>query len=738
MFCGNLTEAQRFLRCTPGNNPLFYFFQPDGSLVRQNAVVDFRDQTAGASSNTIGGLGSTLRNTGQLFPQTEIYVGNLLAHFDISDAFRPFVEAKYVRVNSFQEGQPSFFQGSLPGFFGDGVPELTCDNGFLSAQALATLQSIGRCATPTSVIGISRFNVDLGGRRQDVRRETYRIVGGVEGTFNGDTKYEVSLNYGRFDSHVDFLNNLQLFDINGNPAGFSNAIDAVRAPNGSIQCRINTDADPANDDPACVPLNVFGFGAPSQAAIDYIQTTGFSDERAEEFVASAFISGDFSDVFELPGGPIGFALGGEYRKEKARSAFDPLTASGGTFLNAIQPFTPPDFDVKEAYAELRVPLLANVPFVEELTFEAAYRYSDYNTAVDKVDAYNLGGVYSPFQGLRIRGNYSTSVRAPTQGDLFSTNSQNFAFIGDPCDVQNRTGGPNPAARQANCAAAGIPANFINQPARDRSTGFLSGGNPTLTEETGKSFSIGAVIEPKQFVPGLALTVDYYNIKVSNLIATLTAQTIINQCYDNAGGLDNPFCATVARNADFTFADPAVISGGINFAKQETQGIDFELSYNKKFDNGMAVRANILGTYVLELTNFIDPTDPARADRQLSELGDPDIALSYGVNFDLGTFQIGYSGRYIGKQFISTYEATNDFNGRPPTNLDVFEVTQRKYPEVFYHNIRGQVDVNEDFLFYAGIDNFLDTIPPFGLLGTAGGDPYDTVGRYFYAGIRANF
>lgn len=739
--CANLAPAVRLARCNSNNQPLQFFFQPDGTLARNNPVLDFRNITAGgvansaSSSNTIGGFGSTLRNSGQIFPETEVYVANVLGHFDISDAFRPFVEAKYVRVNSFQEGQPSFFQGSLTGFFGVPTQELRCDNPFLSAQAFATLQSIGRCATPTSTISISRFNVDFGARQSEIRRETYRIVGGVEGVFNGDTRYEIALNYGRFDSHVDFLNNLQLQDINGNPAGFTNAIDAVRAANGTIQCRINADNNPANDDPACVPLNVFGFGAPSQAALDYINTTGFSDERAEQFVASGFVSGDFSDLFQLPGGPIGFALGAEYRQEKARSAFDPLTASGGTFLNRILPFDPPNLDVLEGFAELRIPLLANLPFAEELTIEAAYRYSDYNTAADTVDAYNLGGVYSPFPGLRIRGNYSTSVRVPTQSDLFSPLSQNFAFISDPCDVSFINANPN---RARNCAAAGVPVGFVNQPARDRSTGFVQGGNLALTEENGKSFAIGAVIEPRQLVPGLAITVDYYNIKVENLIATLGAQTIISSCFDSPSGINNPFCAVVSRNPDFTFADPAVISGGINFARQETQGIDFEVSYNRRFDNGQALRANLLGTYVIELTNFINPSDPDFGNRQLSNLGDADINLSYGVNYDFGSVQLGYSGRFIGEQFVFGFETTNGFRGRQPTNPDVASPSQLKFPETFYHNVRVQFDVNDDFQFYTGVDNVLDTKPPFGLLGTGGGDPFDTVGRYFFAGVRANF
>ncbi|NKB15860.1 MAG: TonB-dependent receptor [Sphingomonadales bacterium] len=715
-----------------------YFFLPNGNLVLNNPDLDFRDITAGGSTNTVGGLGSTLRNTGQLFPTLERINVNLLAHFELSDAFRPFIEAKYARIESFQEGQPSFFQGSIPGFFGGGS-NLRCDNPFLNAQAYAQLQTIGRCdpaiafgAANPQTFNISRFNVDFGGRRQDVLRETYRVVGGVEGTFNDDWRYEISANYGRFDERVDFLNNLLLFDADFNNAGFLNAIDATRDGLGNIVCRINADADTTNNDPACVPLNLFGYGAPSQAAINYSNTTGFSNSRAEQLDILAFVAGDSSQLFELPGGPIGFSIGGEYREESARQAFDPVTANGQTFLNAIQPFSPPKLTVAEAFGEIRVPVLRDLPFINELTFEGAVRYSDYNTRTGGVWAFNVGAIYSPFDGLRFRGNYSESVRAPTQGDLFSPQSENFAFIADPCDVLNITAGPN---RAANCAADGVPVGFVNTPARSQSTGFLSGGNPTLIEENGVSYTIGGVFEPS-FLPGFAITVDYYNIEVTNIISALAAQTIINLCYDSTTGINNPFCATVNRNPDSTFAEPAVISGGINFAAQESQGVDFEMSYVRRFDNGQSIRATLLGTYVIEVTNYTNPLDPTFGNRQLSELGDPVLSMNASINYDFGQFQLGYSVRYIGEQTINAYETQNTFQGRAPTNLDSLD--RIYYPDIFYHNIRVQFDVTDDFNFYGGIDNVADTRPPLGLLGTAGGDPFDTVGRYFYFGVRARF
>jgi outer membrane receptor protein involved in Fe transport len=736
VYCGNLPEPVRSTRCLPNNQPRIFSFDRSGNLVQTVPSVDFRPygsgnvQLLGAPASNSGDL-SSLRNTGQLAAGLTRYSANLLAHYDLNDAFRPFIEAKFVAIDAVQEGQPSFWQGSIPGFFGAGA-ELRCNNPYLTAQALGVLQAMGRCATPaTGTFTISRFNVDFGGRGEEQDRDTYRVVLGVDGTFNDDWRYEVAFNYGKLETDLRSLNNLVSFDVDGNPAGFSLAIDAVRNSAGQIVCRVNADADPTNDDPACAPLNVFGVGAPSKAALDYINTTGRREGEAEQYVASAYMSGDSSDWFELPAGPVGFAVGAETRKEKAYEAWDDLTASGATFLNAIQPFDPPDFEVNELFGELRLPILAGLPFVHELTAEGAYRWSDYDSDVGSVSAYNAGLIYAPIQDIRLRGNYSTSVRAPTQSDLYSPLSQNFAFIQDPCDVLYINNDPN---RAANCAAAGVPAGFVNQPARDASTSFVQGGNPTLTEENGTSYTVGAVIMPRQ-LPGFAFAVDYWNIEVDDLIAVLGAQSIINECYNAPSGIGNPFCTTVSRLADGTFDDPAVIAGGVNFAKQETSGIDFDVSYQYTFDNGHTLVTRGIATYLIELNNYTNPADPNFADRQKSELGDPELAFNVNVSYGAGPLDVFYGYRYIGSQTIGTYEAQHNFAGRAATNRDQFP--RKWYPAVSYHNIRAEFAVNDMVSLFAGIDNVLDEQPPLGLTGTAGGDPFDAVGRYYFGGFKIN-
>jgi outer membrane receptor protein involved in Fe transport len=794
----------------------FLRFNDAGDLVVDTPTQNF---AAFGSGNVQGGLGSTLRNTGSLLSSVNRYAFNVLAHYDFSEAFKPFFEGKYVRVDVAGEGQPSFFN-SIPTTLGGQA--LRCSNAFLSDQnrnllvngdssltsagtacAAKTRNAAGvatgfvldaagnRVFDPNAVLPLSRFNIDLGGRSFEGTRETFRFVGGVEGSFNDDWKYEVALNYGRFEAVGFNTNNLLLLTQDGNDLdGFNQAVQAVLAPasfTGSnfvlnsagqkVICAMNA---VTNVNQACVPINIFGQGNADPRALDFVNTEGRTDEFASQFVASAFIGGDLSQIFELPGGPVSFALGAEFRKEKAVVDFDDVTSSGATFLNALQDFRPPALTVKEVYGELQIPLLKDAPFAKELSVNLAGRISDYNTATGTVYAYNIQGVYAPIDDIRLRAAYATSVRAPTQGDLFATASENFAQIADPCDL------PAPGSITAtNCAADGVPvtanaalvaacastafpvalgAPFVNCTARTSSTGFLSGGNPTLIEEKGKSLTLGVVVEPS-FVPGLSLTVDFYRIKVEDLIAALGAQQIINLCYSNATGINNPFCATVSRDpATGLFVEPAVISGGINFAAQKTKGIDFDLAYRKSFDNGHRMTTRLIATKVLALNNFTDPTNPAAPNRQLSELGDPAWSASFSFNYDFGDFDILYAARYIGKQTIGTFEAQNNFLGQcplagafrgqtglnggtcdpvvgnivllAPQNADQFP--QIFFPDVLYHDIRVGFDINTDFRFYAGVNNLLDRQPPLGLLGTAGGDPFDSFGRNFFFGLEANF
>ena len=707
-------------------------FSPTGDLCEVIPGTDFRPFGSGnyiARPDDPCALGSTLRDTGQLAPGLKRYMGNLLAHFDWDDAFKPFVEAKFVRVDALQEGQPTFIQGQ-------GIFSLRCNNPFLTAQALAELQRIGRCANPaTGLIPEFRFNVDFGGRQEKIRRDTYRVVTGVTGDFNEDWNYEVSFNYGRVKTRQDEHNDLHLFNLDGSFGPFLNAIDAVSV-GGNIVCGINADADPTNDDPACVPINLFGEGRPSAAAVDYVNTTTWVKSKAAEIDLLAFMGGDTSQWFSLPGGPVRFVIGAEDRYETASQRADPLSAGDNTFFNAFAPFDPPTLNVKEVFGELEFPILRDMPFAQELTVTGAARYSDYNTNANTTFAWNANAVWAPVRDIRFRGNYSKSVRVPTQSDLFSPATENFAFVSDPCDIHFINSGTS--NRPINCEALGIPAGgFENLPAHQASTGFISQGNEDLVEETGKSWTFGFVATPR-WVPGLSISVDYYRITVKNLISFLSAQAIVNACFDLPQ--PNQFCDFVfPRNPDFTFANPAFLSQGVNFAKLRADGIDGEIAYRKTFANGHKLNVHGVVTYVINRDNFIDPSRPEFKDQQLKELGDPQWAANLNLGYDFGRVGLNWSMNYVGKQTIGAYENYFGLQDRPPQNADLTE--ERWYPDRLYHAARIDFRVPQGgknkFNFYVGVDNIFDSKPPLGLLGT-GVEPFDAIGRYFYGGATIDF
>jgi outer membrane receptor protein involved in Fe transport len=757
-------QARRALNCTgtradSGAELGHVFMFDESGILRPNSCI--QDLRPLGSANCVGGQGSTLRQSGQLIPQLERKGANLLAHYEFAEALRVFFEGKFVRINANQEGQPTSI-ANLQGAY-------SINNPFLTAQARDVL--VRSLAPGAATFNIQRFNVDFGGRGELLQRDTYRIVTGIDGAFNGDWHYELSFNYGEFDSRLDAVNRIIL-------ARFRNAANAVRTASGQIVCAINADANAANDDPACVPINVFGHRMPSAAALDYVRADMYRDEKAQQYNAVGFVSGDLSQLFELPGGPIGFALGAEWRRDTTYAAWDPQTTAGLTDANVIPIFDPPTLETKEAFAELRVPLLADLPFFQELTVEAAGRISDYSRgagATGTVYSYNVGGIWSPMRDLRIRAGYARSIRAPTQLDLFRQPGQTFLNgLIDPCGQNNINNGT--AQRAANCAAAGVPTSEVvngqtipwtNVPA----SGIrgLNGSNPNLFEEKGTSITIGAVLQPR-FLPGFSLTIDYYDITVDNVIATLGGQAIIDLCYDSTTGLDNQYCRAVFRRPDGTFRgqsnravggstvqydvgpnDDSFLAGPFNFATLEASGIDADAAYRTRLGANTTVNLRAILSWVKDRNNFTNVTDPTFRDRTKSELGSPEWQGSFDAKLDFGTIDFGYNLRWIGKQTVDLYENLYSIDGRPAQDADAYPLGQRWTPNIFYHNVRMGIEPRQGFRFYAGVDNLFDRAPPYGFDGTCGTGGnlacsvngigtaiFENVGRFFYAGAEVKF
>lgn len=749
------TIPSQFSPTGGGINHFWSFNEAGTELVRSVPTADLRP----VGGSVFGGLGSTGLEGGQLLPELQRYAGNIFINADISPAFQPFLEAKYVRVDSIQgSNQATFATGVLRSSF-------RIDNPFLTTTArnqIIAIQGLDPTAAAvvngTQTFNSFRFNYDLGTRAEDHRRETYRAVLGARGDLStkGNLRYEVAASFGRTETYYDTGGNINI-------QRYNDATDAALNAQGQIVCRINLTTVV---DPACAPLNPFGYGKASQAAKNYVLATASRAEWAEQVNVVGYLSGDTDGLFRLPGGPIGFAIGAEYRSEDAYSAYDPLTVSGATFLNAIGAFNPPKQEIREIFGEVRLPLLADMPFIEELTVEGAVRYSDYNTANKGVWAYNAGVVYSPVRDVRFRAAYGRAVRAPNIGNLYSTASETFLNgLVDPCSQTVINDNPN---RVRNCAAAGVPTTIVvngeTRPWTNTPASGISGvnvGNPNLTPETSDSLTFGAVFQPS-FVPGLSFSVDYYDIKVKQVINSLGNQALVNACYDDPTGINNQFCGFIFRrtsadpfaNATFngqrdrTFAGianinlpqvgPSFINQPFNYAKLQARGIDFEVNYVTDLSESLNLSVRGVASYNLERTDFTFPAEPGRSVRVHGTLGTPIWEASLFTTLDFGQFDLGYTARLVGKQAVNDWETQFSWQGRAPTNPDATPF--KYYPDIIYHNLRfGFEPEGTDFRFYAGIDNVLDQLPPQPLTGTGGGSGiFPIQGRYMYAGATVKF
>lgn len=780
-------------------------------------------ETARFSTGPIGGaVGGNLDNGREeeffsILPKQDRYNVNLLAHYEFSDALEAFIEAKYVRVDT--QGSNSGAGGIQGGFASfDRRERFRLDNPYLTPAQRTTIANAilasgcnSSLSTPCSTAGPNsgpltaaqrtaiadgsyRFSLgrtEVAGSIRDERfkRETYRVVAGLRGTFNDDWNYEVSANYGRMNEDTvtrGFVDNQRL----------ALSLDAGRNPvTGQIQCRSQFDpasavaydtgffqtgggsranaaqlARLAADIAACVPYNPFGGATDNTAAQNYFRVNTRNEGFTEQLVFSGFVGGDTSGFLNLPGGAPSFAIGAEYRREDIYFKQDDFAGTAGNTNNVVLGtlFDPSPFTVKEAFGELRVPILAGVPFFEELTASGAARVAKYQGGAGTVWAYNAGLDWSPVRDIRFRGNYSRAVRAPYLTETSSAPVNNFApNFQDPCNPANI--GTGTQFRAANCQAD-LGALLANIASRSYSLPVVSGSNPNLNAETSDSWTFGAVIQPR-WVPGLVVSIDYYDITVNGIIAAPTAQTIANSCYDQPT-LDNVFCRSFQRFrgpgvGPFNEA-PGEIAGNtlqqvpLNFARRERRGIDTQIAYRTNITDNVRFNGNLIYTHNLRISNFENPGDPTFENRILSELGDPKDEFRLDADIGVGPFTFGYRLRYIGPMTVGAWENYNSLGGRPPQNEDAADI--RKYPAVYYHDLRFEFDmagnegnsrnIGRDLNFFVGVDNFLNRKPPLGATGAGAGGGgggqdrpgsanstgaiYEVRGRQFYAGFKARF
>ncbi|UUO24355.1 TonB-dependent receptor [Colwellia sp. M166] len=502
-----------------------------------------------------------------------------------------------------------------------------------------------------------RRNTELGAPFFFQETDTIRIVIGLEGEFDNGWGWDAAYNYGRNTGTDGWT-----FDID--PSKAAQTLDE------SICTYDNSNGIPCG--------NWFGVNQLDQNVIDYVkyrrEGTGGNEMRT-------WTANLYGDLFELPAGIVGFAAGVESRTEKGWRDPDSTVLANGDEdpING-------SYDVTEAFVELSVPLLADMPFVQSLTAEMAMRYSDYST-VGAESTYKLGVTWRVNDALMIRGVQSTAFRAPVITELFGgTNGENLRTI-DPCENASD-------AIATNCLADGVPANFV----QDGTTVLTSvGGNPELGAEFADTTTVGIVWEPK-FVDGLSTTLDYFNIEIEDSITSVNGSDMLKLCYEDPQG-NSQFCDTFSRHP-VTKQVIELNQRPVNAAFEKVSGVDFNIIYKTKLF-GLDSKTSLDVTRLLthESTPFA---------------GQPTIDKVGFITEDQGSYtqwRSNFSFSLISDDWIATY-SMRYIGGADDVNGGDFDPLGKSVESITYSDLSASYMLNDSLTVSMGIDNLFDKKAPY--------------------------
>jgi outer membrane receptor protein involved in Fe transport len=627
---------------------------------------------------------------------------------DLSNKVRMKVEGLFNERKSDQLFSPVQLDiggttGTIRGF---SIPNSQAFNPFGTANGVPVANAVGFAAN--QAWRIRKVMTEVGNRDnvQDVK--TFRVAGGFDGSVNllgRDWKWDVYALYSKNKINSKALNGVN-YDKLALGLGASCATTA-----------------------GCVPINLF---SPMTAAMaDYIRYTTVESNSTSIYDFTANITGE---LFQLPAGPLAIAAGVEHRKNKAVDNPDayvnalptniPTPAAGATFASnttttgQTRSITRGEYSLDEAYIEAAVPLLKDVMLAKSLDISLALRYSDYDTVGGDSTA-KIGVGWRPVEDILVRGTYSQGFRAPSILELYQGGRQTSFQGVDPCN-----GGASANPSLPGCV--GVPTGY-NQ-ANYNLNGLIAGtisGNTKLRAETADTYSFGVALKPR-FAPGLTATVDWYQIKVQDAIASQSATQILSLCAQQGG----VFCNLVTRDAS-TGAITNLLQGAQNLAEIETSGIDTTIRY--EFSTGVGRFAAVLDTSYLDTfkTTSPNPTGGAPIVDERAGKGDqprstyPHWKGQASLTWSLGSWNALWRGRYIG-------DSTDVVN----------TVKDAKTDAIFYNDLEAGYAFNAyDTAVSVGVSNVFDEAPPASYANAPINYDiytYDARGRYMYVRVSAKF
>jgi iron complex outermembrane recepter protein len=749
-FC-SLADRTPAQAATLGRN-----FNCGGSATSANGTFFTNTQTFQVGPNRTFIAGSTPFNFGPYnYYQRpdERYTFGAFADYEISSALHPYMEAMFMDDRSVAQIAPS-------GDFGN-TTTINCDNPLMSAQqraiACAPANLVGFKAptaanpagTPPTVfidqngnpyfqgnLQILRRNVEGGGRRDDLQHTDYRFVAGMRGDLGGGFSYDAFYQYGRVVFAQTYFNDFSVTRI-------KRALDVVTGAGGVPVCRSTLNGQDAN----CVPYDIFATGGVTQAALNYLQTPGFSRGNTQESVANASITGQLGEYgLQSPWANHGIAInvGAEYRKEKLEFATDQafstgdLAGQGGATIGLNG-----QFHVKEVFTEVQVPIVEDRPFFQLLEVRGGYRYSKYQVGASSfsTDTWKIEGEWAPVRDIKFRASVNRAVRAPNIVELFAAQSVALDGSIDPC---SNAVGATPTATAAQCALTGVTAAQYGTIRANPAAQYngLQGGNPNLTPEKADSLTVGLVLQPR-WLPRFALSIDYFNIRLKNAIGALGANVIINQCIATA----SPFyCSNIHRDASGSIwltPNGYVTDLNINAGALSTRGFDINGSYTQPLPSGWgSLAVSMVGTYLDSLVR--SPNAAVSYDCATfygASCGTPNPRWRHKFRLTYtAPGGIGLSGqwRYFSKVDRDVFSPDTDLATAARTAGSDHIKAQN------YFDLVLTARIGDHYQFRLGANNIFDKIPPvlttpapFGN-GNTYPQVYDSLGRYIFAGVTLDF
>ena len=702
------------------------YFGPGGSINQyQYGALTFPSPACSSTPSLTQGGDWQVNDSGRrigLSPEEDRYglFGRL--SFEVSDGVTLFAQASYNRQKTLFNAGPNLMTGLSLSATG-------CGTAATAAAAPTTCNAfLYNALGPTNLAGITSATlattaVDLPGRGSNNERKVQRYLIGAEGEFDAFGKpasWDVYAQYGRAELHEQLTDIQQTVRRNNALAAvFAPAGNPNNLPVGSIQCLINVNASTADDDPACRPLNLLGIGVADPAAVDYILGDPYRDQTLEQTVIGANLS---LTPFATWAGDVSIAVGAEYRKEEIdgfvpaefQPIFNPATGAS-TSVWSVGNFRPSkgSYDVKEAYLETVVPLGFG------LEFNGAVRATDYSTS-GYVTTWKLGATWQPIDDIRLRVTRSRDIRAPNLNELFQAGTANTSTVTNPFFP-----GAGPGT-----GTYGSSLSYL---------GTIT-GNLNLSPEKADSWNVGAVFSPR-FIPGFTVSADYFDIKVKDAIDSLSADDIVNRCFE---GLAD-FCAAITPDP----ANPSrvlISRQPVNFSSLVMRGVDLEAAYRMPLAGGNFTLRGVATRYI---DNIVTTGVPGFV--PLNSVGT--LGVGTGTQSITPKWIYRFTASYDTDDFSLTAVARGVSDGRyDATGVECgtsCPISTNQFPTYEDNSIDGAtyVDLNATFKFdamskgdaefFVNVTNVFDSDPI--LLpetGLAANSTYsDLLGRSFRVGVR---